>query len=45
MERCISVLIANENIEETKEISEKLTNDNGQITVFTTTNGDRKSVV
>ena len=39
MERCISVLIANENIEETKEISEKLTNDNGQITVFTTTNG------
>ena len=39
MERCISVLIANENIEETKEISEKLTNDNDQITVFTTTNG------
>ena len=39
MERCVSVLIANENIEETKEITEKLTNDKNSVKIYTATNG------
>ena len=39
MERCVSVLIANENMEETKEITEKLTSDNNSVKIYTATNG------